>query len=105
MKTYSIVGMQHRPNADSILAALEPGEAVTLVREPNNEHDANAVAVWVGGSKVGYIPSKQNKALAAFIDQSQPLRSLALDSGGEPVRSLDAKFIRSPNSKYPMVQV
>lgn len=107
-KTYSIVGMQHRPNADSILRALDPGEAVTLVREPNNEHDANAIAVWVGGSHVGYIPSKQNKVLAPFIDQTgQDLGTLALDAAKTTpgAKFIHAKFVRSPNSNYPMVEV
>ncbi len=109
-KSYSIVGMQNYNNAASILAALDPGETVVLVREPKNEFDANAVAVYVGGSKVGYIPKAQNKVLAGFIDQTGrdfgaiDVPTAKLDSV-ETSKAIDAKFVRSPNSKYPMVQV
>jgi hypothetical protein len=110
MKSYSIVGMSHRPGAYDILKALEVGETVKLVREPDNEYDSNAVAVWVGGTKVGYIPSKQNKALAAFIDQTgEPMIKTAVVDSAEPggawAKSISAKFVRSPNSAYPMVEV
>lgn len=106
MRTYSIVGMNYIKTED-IVAALKPGAAITLVREPNNEHDKNAVAVWANGQRVGYIPKKQNLVLAQFIDQ-QPIRSMAFDSGTgfkTDVRAVDAKFVRSPNSGYPMVEV
>lgn len=108
-KNYSIVGMEHQ-KSETLVAALGNGVVMTLVREPKNQFDANAVAVWVDGQRVGYIPKKQNGVLAQFIDQS----------GGEPSffepatiamdkallgRAITAKFIRSPNSGYPMVQV
>jgi hypothetical protein len=104
MRTYSIVGMNYI-KTEEIVAALKGGEPVTLVREPNNEHDKNAVAVWFDGQRVGYIPKKQNLVLAQFIDQ-QPSRKMAMDTSAfEPVKSIDATFVRSPNSGYPMVEV
>lgn len=106
MRTYSIVGMNYIKTED-IVAAMSPGTAVTLVREPQNPHDKNAVAVYVGAQRVGYIPKKQNLVLAKFIDD-QPIRSMAFDSGTgftANVRAIDAKFVRSPNSGYPMVEV
>jgi hypothetical protein len=114
MRTYSIVGMNYIKTED-IVAALKPGTAVTLVREPNNEFDKNAIAVWVDGQRVGYIPKKTNEALAGFIDQTgeiwdEPIGvapALALDSRPRVVgmKSIPAVFIRSPNSGYPMVSV
>jgi hypothetical protein len=106
MRTYSIVGMNYIKTED-IVAALAVGTPVVLVREPNNVHDKNAVAVWVDGKRVGYIPKAQNFVLAQFIDQ-QPVRSMAFDSGTgfkTDVHAVDATFVRSPNSNYPMVQV
>jgi hypothetical protein len=121
MKSYSIVGQQHQPNSNQILAALDPGETVTLVREPTNKFDKNAIAVYVGGSKVGYIPSKQNAALAQFIDQTgkqwaeplrvdvpvKPKKGARVDDATVTVhsRTIEAKFVLSPNSNYPMVEV
>jgi hypothetical protein len=39
--------------------AFAPGKRLTLVREPENEHDPNAVAVWDGDQRLqaGYIPA------------------------------------------------
>jgi HIRAN domain len=113
MKSYSIVGMEFRKAVD-IVAALQPGTIVTLVREPTNQYDPNAIAVWVEGKHVGYIPKKQNAVLAQFIDQTgsdAPIDGeLALDQsiaaiGRENIKAVAATFIRSPNSGYPMVQV
>lgn len=107
MKKYSIVGMEHQ-NSVHIVAALEPGVTVTLVREPENKFDKNAVAVWVDGRRVGYIPKSQNVPLAAWMDNTghgyNPEALLAMDQKPD-AKAVDAKFVRSPNSGYPMVEV
>jgi HIRAN domain len=40
--------------------AFAPGRRLALVREPENEHDPNAVAVWDAGRRVqvGYVPAE-----------------------------------------------
>ncbi|HEX6788649.1 MAG TPA: HIRAN domain-containing protein [Gaiellaceae bacterium] len=40
--------------------AFTPGRRLTLVREPGNEHDPNAVAVWDAGRRLqaGYVPAE-----------------------------------------------
>lgn len=113
-KSYSIVGMEYR-KATEFVAAMTSGQAVTLVREPTNRFDPNAVMVWVndphvGWVHVGYIPKSQNKVLATFIDQTgvgyEAESLLAMDQKDLAAsRAIDAKFVRSPNSKYPMVEV
>lgn len=111
-KAYSIVASNYIDGAVDFIKTLAPGAAATLVREPNNEYDANAVAVWVDGRKVGFIPKAQNKILAAFIDQQGVAwvpppggSTLALDSGREVRACIEAKFIRSPHNSFPMVEV
>lgn len=32
------------------------GCKVTLLREPTNQHDVNAIAVYLKGAKIGYVP-------------------------------------------------
>ena len=104
MKTYSIVGMEHRGSVDFV-AKLMPGTEATLIREPNNPFDVFAVAVWIDGKHVGYIPKKQNVALANRIDANGDAQ-LALDSLSTPSgKTLPAKFVRSPNSGFPLVEV
>lgn len=98
-KSYSIVAINHA-KAEEFVKTLVSGVVATLVREPENPFDCNAVAVWVEGRRIGYIPKKQNTVLAQFIDQS----GMAMDSVAG-AKGLPGKFIRSPNSGYPMVEV
>ena len=39
-------------------SSFDPGERLTLVREPENEHDPNAIAVWNAERtlQAGYVP-------------------------------------------------
>lgn len=111
--TYSIVGQKWK-GFDPYLPGITPGTEVLLVREPDNEHDRNAVAVWIDGQAVGYIPKTHNAALAQFIDQSgsevavPDERKIATDSKFPPmkrVRAVVGLFSRSKNSAYPQVEV
>jgi HIRAN domain len=45
--------------------AFAPGRRLALVREPENEHDPNAIAVWDAERRVqaGYIPAEVAPAL------------------------------------------
>ena len=51
--------MTFRPgNIDD--ASFDPGRRLALVREPENEHDPNAVAVWDAEQRLhaGYVPAE-----------------------------------------------
>jgi hypothetical protein len=100
MPRYSIVGMIY-VNSEEFVKALKPGEEATLMREPNNVHDKLAVAVWVRGRKIGYVPKVQNKKLAPAIDRKGV--AMAMDES-HTGKAILAKFARSPNSGYPMVE-
>ena len=54
---------------------LSAGDALDLVREPDNAHDANAVRVEWRGRKLGYVPRAENGALAWAMDRGEPLRA------------------------------
>lgn len=47
--------------------------SVHLLREPDNRFDANAIALYAQGRKLGYVPKDQNRVLAALMDGKQPL--------------------------------
>ena len=61
--------------AAHVWGLLKPGDALDLVREPDNPHDANAVRVEWRGSKLGYVPRDQNAALAWAMDRGEGLRA------------------------------
>jgi hypothetical protein len=54
---------------------LREGDALDLVREPDNPHDANAVRVDWQGRKLGYVPRRENAAVAWGLDRGAPLRA------------------------------
>lgn len=111
-KTYSIVGTDHR-KSDQFLREQPIGAPAVLVREPTNRFDPNAIQVWVGGKFVGYIPKKQNAVLAQFIDQqggnSAITMQMAMDEAiaavAPNIKAIEARFLRSPNSAFPQVEV
>jgi hypothetical protein len=74
------------------------------VPEPENPIDPLAVAVWIHGFHVGYIPKKDNQHLALRIQREGTEVQLAMDAASVR-KSLPGKFIRSPNSAYPQVVV
>ena len=47
---------------------MKPGDELTLVRERDNPHDANAVRVEWNGSRLGYIPRCENADVARQMD-------------------------------------
>ena len=61
--------------AAEVWPALRVGDALELVREADNAHDANAVAVLWRGRKLGYVPRRDNAALAWGLDRGAALRA------------------------------
>lgn len=61
------------------LEALRPrlrvGDPLNLVREPENPHDPRAVRVEWQGHKLGYVPRKENRSVAAALDRGDVLRA------------------------------
>ncbi len=57
--------------AKAVLPMMKPGDVLSLVREPDNTYDANAVRVEWQGHKLGYVPRRENSALAWAMDRGQ----------------------------------
>lgn len=51
------------------------GDALALVREPQNAHDANAVRVEWRGQMLGYVPRRENGDVARQMDHGAPVRA------------------------------
>lgn len=54
---------------------MQVGDALTLVREPDNAYDPRAVRVEWQGHKLGYVPRKENEAVARQMDQGARLEA------------------------------
>ena len=62
-----LAGFKYHAGED-LWPELREGDRLDLVREPDNEHDANAIRVEWHGRKLGYLPRKENRAVAAAMD-------------------------------------
>jgi hypothetical protein len=65
---------------------MQVGDALALIREPDNRYDAKAVRVAWRGHKIGYVPRRENSDVARFMDGGQPLvaRISRLAEGRDP---------------------
>jgi len=48
---------------------MEPGKELSLKREPENEYDEAAIAVYFNKIKIGYLPHAENATIALLMDQ------------------------------------
>ena len=74
--------IQNSPLAGSQYYALDTfwdgiriGDPLTLIREPDNRHDRNAIRVEWRGHKLGYVPRAENRAAARALDAGERLEA------------------------------
>lgn len=84
-----LAGFQYHAGA-TVWDDLKVGDPLTLVREPDNPHDARAVRVEWRGAQLGYLPRAENEAVAAAMDRGEPVegRIAALVKHRNPWRRL-----------------
>lgn len=56
---------------EALWREMHEGDRLTLIREPQNTHDANAVRVEWRGQKLGYLPRAANRAVADAMDAGE----------------------------------
>jgi len=61
--------------ASEVWPLLRVGDPLELSREPDNPHDPNAIRVEWRGRKLGYVPRRENAALAWGLERGEPLRA------------------------------
>ena len=59
--------------APRLFPELRIGDRLDLVRESDNPHDPNAVRVDWRGRRLGYVPRRENPALAWAMDRGEPI--------------------------------
>ena len=62
-------------DAQAVFGRIQVGDALNLVREPANAHDTNAIRVEWQGHMLGYVPRKENAALAWALDRGERVRA------------------------------
>ena len=63
---------------------LREGDALRLIRESTNPHDANAVSVYFRGDKLGFVPRRENAAVAQLMDRGHRLDARIICLRDEP---------------------
>ena len=63
---------------------LHVGDRLELAREADNRFDPNAISVSWHGRKLGYVPRRQNAALAWGMDRGEPVSARISRLGTHP---------------------
>lgn len=88
--TAQLRGLEHyqERHADS-----RPGRTATLVREPDNEYDPFAVAVYADGVKVGYVPKAMARRVAKQLDADVELAAIFIAGARSPVAARRVRVV------------
>jgi len=92
LRVVKLAGASYR--ADALQdEAFAPGRRLALVREPENEHDPNAVAVWDAERRVhaGYVPAE----IALELDGDEQAVSL-WEFRGEDGKRIGLRVLLAP---------
>jgi hypothetical protein len=60
---------------DDLWSQMQVGDRLTLIREPGNPHDRNAIRVDWRTIKLGYVPRRDNPQVARQMDLGAPLEA------------------------------
>ena len=84
-----LAGSQFHALAD-VVSQIRVGDALILKRDPTNPHDSNAIQVLWQDHMLGFVPRRENKAVARAMDRGDPLvaRVVALRPEESPWRRL-----------------
>ena len=63
-----IAGTSYRENIAQIEPSLEISHLFMMIREPENEFDCWAIAIYLNNYKLGYVPRVQNEIIARLMD-------------------------------------
>ena len=69
-----VAGFQYHEGA-KLWRRLRYSDALALRREARNPHDERAVAVYWHDRKLGYVPRRENAAIAQMLDRGLSLRA------------------------------
>ena len=65
--SFNIAGFTYHDGCE-VFDQLKIGSPLRLIREEDNPHDSNAIAVFFGDTWLGYVPRLKNSDLALFMD-------------------------------------
>lgn len=63
-----VAGTSYCKNIDEVIDQVTPGTSLKLRRDPDNEVDEYAVGIFIGTTRIGWIPMKDNLVIARLMD-------------------------------------
>jgi HIRAN domain len=77
--------------------AFAPGRRLSLVAEPDNEHDPHAIAIWDEGGTVqaGYVPAEVARGLRA-----EEWQAVSLVEFREDIRRVGLRVLLAPTDAW-----
>jgi hypothetical protein len=86
---FRLVGMGFYQDPDKPFR-FRNGQRIQTLREPDNEHDANAVAIYTGrpAKKIGYVNKQRAAWVAKLLDAGQELDGIIIQSNAASPRVL-----------------
>ena len=69
-----LAGFRHY-DAPEVWRDVKAGDRLELVREPGNPYDPNAVRIDWQGRRLGYLPRRDNTAVARQLDRGTALQA------------------------------
>lgn len=103
-KSFNVIGIRHRSLEAINAQCFSPGCPLTLVPEPENPYDPNAIAVWDKDKtlNIGYVPSDETADIHDWMTYHHPFYCLSIweviPSGTRT--ALRALLIESDTSVY-----
>lgn len=73
--TMHVAGEQHGVFRQSTIKKIRLGDKLKLKREPFNEHDANAIAIYWKSSQIGYVSRRCAEWMAPMLDKQVALEA------------------------------
>jgi len=74
LQSSPLAGFQYY-GGKQVWTEMHEGDVLELVREPQNSHDPRAVRVEWQGIKLGYVPRRDNEAVARLMDRGTRLEA------------------------------
>ncbi|NCB08770.1 MAG: DNA-binding protein [Bacteroidia bacterium] len=69
-----VAGFSYYDGPENLLN-LKEQQPFRLQRQPGNPFDVNAVEIFAGTEKLGYLPRKENKLIARMMDQGMEVKA------------------------------
>ena len=97
-----LAGFQYHAGRE-VWNELKVGDPLTLTREPDNPHDPRAVRVDWKGLKLGYVPRRDNEAVARLMDRGQAVaaRIVRLAEARDPWARVRFEIVLPLNPEVP----